>query len=89
MNDLRTSQDTNSKALNAIRDPFQNLAPTPAPAVEAEDLITVDEITTPDLVRITVAKPDGRSVRKNVPKECWAQSSYRKSLIANLCTMLA
>ncbi len=85
MNTIATIQDPDSKALDAIRDPFQNLAPT-APA---EDQVIVDELSTPDLVRVTVAKPDGRSVRKNVPKECWAQCSYLKSRIANLCTLLA
>lgn len=88
MNHTATIQEPRSKSLDAIRDPFQNLAPA-APAAPAEEKVIVDELSTPDLVRITVAKPDGRSVRKNVPKECWAQSSYRKSLVSNLLTMLA
>lgn len=52
-------------------------------------LINVQDIVTPDCVTITIAKPDGRSLRRVVPRECWEDPEYRSSLIRDMGLILA
>lgn len=52
-------------------------------------VMTIDDSSTPDLIVVKIAKPDGCSLRRNVPRECWSESSYRQGLIANMVAMLA
>ena len=52
-------------------------------------LIKVDDIVTPDCVTVTIGRPDGRSLRRVVPRECWEEPEYRASLIRDMGLILA
>ena len=52
-------------------------------------LIKVDDIVTPECVTVTIGRPDGRSLRRVVPRECWEEPSYRTSLIRDMGLILA
>ena len=53
------------------------------------ELLDVQEINAPDCVTVKIGKPDGRTLRRVVPRECWNDARYRNSLIRDMGLLLA
>jgi len=53
------------------------------------DLINVQDISMPDFVTITIGKPDGRKLRRVIPRECWEEEAYRASVLREMASILA
>ena len=75
---------------------FEHQLPGPDRRPQARDTprpgshrITIDETSTPDLVIVRVAKPDGRAIRRNVARELWSEAGYRDSTIRSMLAILA
>jgi hypothetical protein len=43
----------------------------------------------PDCITIIIGMPDGRSLRRVVPRESWDDPAYRESLIRDMGLILA
>lgn len=52
-------------------------------------LIKVQDHAFPDSVTVTIGRPDGRSLRRVVPRDCWEEPAYRSSLIRDMGLILA
>ena len=52
-------------------------------------LIQVQDINMPDCITIIIGMPDGRSLRRVVPRESWDDPAYRESLIRDMGLILA
>ncbi len=57
--------------------------------IVSEERIEVQEDETHELVAVTLAKPDGRVVRRQVPTKCWREKGYRAALIRSLSMLVA
>jgi hypothetical protein len=55
----------------------------------SEEFVTVRENQAGDLVQVTIARPDGRSLSRKVPASSWQEESYRCALIRSMSTLLA
>lgn len=55
----------------------------------AAELIQVRDLNAPDCVTVVIGKPDGRSLRKVVPRTSWNEPAYRRSLLQDMGLMLA
>jgi hypothetical protein len=53
------------------------------------EFIKVQDLNAPDCVTVTIGKPDGRTIRRVVPRDRWDVPEYRHSLIRNLGVILA
>ena len=80
--------------------PSPDDAPPADASLEADELVAhASSIgTSPDLIKIqaspesvsvAITKPDGRTVRRVVPRECWDDHSYRSSLMRDMGSLLA
>ena len=74
-----------------LRNPFPQLMAPPQQNEQptAQSAISIDDSSTPDLVTVKIERPDGRSLRRSVPRECWTDLNYREALIADMKVMLA
>ena len=78
-------------SMPTLRNPFPQMMAPPQQNERrpAESAISIDDSSTPDLVTVKIERPDGRSLRRSVPRECWADLNYREALIADMKGMLA
>lgn len=55
----------------------------PEPEVRVQEDIILDQVA------VTVATPDGRTIRRQVDAEAWQQKEYRGALIRSMCSLIA
>jgi len=53
------------------------------------ELIKVQDNLTPDCVTVAIRKPDGRTMRRIVPRESWSEPAYRSFLIRDMAALMA